>query len=162
VDQAFKNKFQSISPANAGRLTSSIGFSTSYNEKKIICIPSRTSKVISEYLINQVPYRDCDLILYPKKKDVNTFRFSKEESPMVFKNLIVYTTEHMEKQIEFENEFFVTEITNYPSEEIVDDSRYDLFCGEKNLISTRHFINESPDKFYIEYTKDWTPNSWEH
>ena len=81
---------------------------------------------------------------------------------MVFKNLIVYTTEHMEKQIEFENEFFVTEITNYPSEEIVDDSRYDLFCGEKNLISTRYFINESPDKFYIEYTKDWTPNSWEY
>jgi len=154
----FLNLFQtnSISHTNTVGLKSSIEYSTSINEKKIICIPSHTSKVISEYSINHALYRDCDLFIHPKKKDINTIGFSKEESPIVFRNLIVYRTKQMNKPIEFENDFFVSEITNYPSEEIVG-SRYEVFCGEKNSTSIRYFKNESPDMFYVEYTKDWTP-----
>jgi len=42
--------------------------------------------------------------------------------------------------IQFENEFYVSEITNYPENEIVD-SKYAEFCGEK---AQRNITSSNP------------------
>ncbi|SHG05855.1 hypothetical protein SAMN05444274_1301 [Mariniphaga anaerophila] len=143
---------------SVGGMTSS-GFSISYNEEKVICIPSKTSKVITEYDINESLYRDCDLFKYPTKKQIKSKSFTKSESPITFSNRITYTVGLSNKLIQFENEFYISEISNYPESEMFE-SKYDEYCGQKSTIMTKYFKNVSPDKFYIKYTKGM--DTWKH
>lgn len=133
-------------------IVSSSGSSISYNEQKIVCIPTKTSKIINEYNITESLIRDCDLLRYPSKKQIRTIHFTKNESPLVFSNRITYALENSSNLIEFENEFYVTEVTNYPEKEIIE-KEYDEFCGEKSDEKIEFFKNTSPSKFYIRYSK---------
>jgi len=150
-----------ISATNSVGLMSSSGssFSVSYNEEKIICIPSKTSKVISEYNINESLFRDCDLFKYPMKKQIKSKTFSKEQSPLVFSNRITYSIGQTDNLIKFENEFYVMEISNYPESEMLE-SKYDEYCGQKLETITEYFKNVSADKFYIKYSKG--SDVWRH
>jgi hypothetical protein len=141
-----------ISATNTVGIMTSSGFSVSFNEEKIVCIPSKTSKIISEYNINESLYRDCDLFKYPTKKQIKSKTFSKTESPLVFSNRIGYTIGLTDNLIKFENEFYVTEISNYPENEMYE-SKYDEYCGQKDFSITKYFKNGSADEFYIKYSK---------
>lgn len=143
---------------SVGLMTSS-GHSISYNEEKIVCIPSKTSKIITEYNISEYIYRDCDLFKYPTKKQVKSKSFSNTESPIVFSNRITYNVEQSENQVKFENEFYISEISNYPESEMLE-SKYDEYCGQKSATTIKYFSNVSPDKFYIKYTKG--TDTWKH
>lgn len=148
-----------IQAASSVGLMASSGYSISYNEEKVICIPSKTSKFITEYNINESLFRDCNLFKYPTKKQIKSKSFSKAESPIVFSNRIAYTVGQTENLIKFENKFYVTEISNYPESEILE-SKYDESCGQKSMTMSKYFKNVSPDKFYIKYTKDM--DTWTH
>lgn len=140
-------------------LMNSSGSSVSYNEQKIICIPPQTRKNIAEYRITEALYRDCDLFRYPKRNQVRTKQFYITDSPIVFSNRIAYSVGLSEVLMKFENEFYISEISNYPEKEITE-LNYTEFCGEKDQVKTRHFKNGSPDKFYITYMKGG--DTWKH
>lgn len=151
----YLNLFQAnkASVSNNVGIVSSSESSISYNEQKIVCIPSNTSKIINEYNITTSLIRDCNLLRYPSRNKIRTIHFSKNESPLVFSNRITYALEDSSKFIKFENEFYVTEITNYPEKELIE-KKYDEFCGEKNVEKVGYFKNTSPYKFFIKYTKE--------
>jgi|26BtaG_2_1085354.scaffolds.fasta_scaffold04198_4 hypothetical protein len=144
--------------SSAGIVTSS-GYSTAYNETRTINIPAKTSKIISEYTINRTVFRDCDLLRYPSKNKIKTQSFSKANSPIVFSNRISYKVGITDEPIKFENEFYITEITNYPESEILE-SKSAEFCGQKSPSKSKYFKNVSADKFYIKYSKG--TNKWRH
>lgn len=127
-------------------------FSTMYAEEKVIAIPHNSSKVISEFMINNSLYRDCDLFKYPTKKQIRTKTFNKDNSPIVFSNRLVYFSEKDQSPIKFENAFYVSEITNYAERDITR-FEYEEFCKEKSSTSIKVFNEVSPDKFYLKYTK---------
>lgn len=148
-----------ISISNRVEVMKSSGFSVSYSEEKIVCIPSYTTKYISEYIINESLFRDCDLFKYPTKKQINTKTFTKEESPFVFSNRIAYSIGQSDSLIRIENKFFVSEITNYPENAILE-TKYDEYCGQKSIRLIPYFNNISADKFYIKYRKG--DDIWKH
>jgi hypothetical protein len=133
-------------------LVNSIGYSVSFNEEKIINIPPKTSKYITEYSINNSFYRDCDLFKYPTKKQIKTKTFSKTDSPLVFSNKIAYFMESPEKLIVFDNSFYISEIANY-SEKDAFYLKTDEYCGKKGFTKSYYFNDKSPDKFYVKYVK---------
>ena len=133
----------------------SSGASISYNEEKIICIPPKSTKIIAEYHITESLYRDCNLFMHPSKKKIKTSAFLESESPFVFSNKIAYTIGQSENLLQFENKFYISEITNYPQEEVIE-VKYEDFCGEKGALLKEYFKNSSPDKFYIQYNKGKT------
>jgi hypothetical protein len=135
------------------------GYSVSFNEEKVISIPSKTSKFINEYSINQSLYRDCDLFKYPRKKEIKSKSFSKTESPVIFSNRITYKLKDSDEKRKFENEFYVSEISNYPENEILK-SKYEEFCDQKSAISTKFFKDVAPNKFYMKYSKG--QDNWKH
>jgi hypothetical protein len=140
-----------ISLAESSGFVSSKGHSVSSIEEKVICIPSKTSKIISEYSINNTLIRSCDLFKYPTKKQIKTISYRKNESPIVFSNRITYSVGLNTNPIQFENEFYVTEISNYPEKEIME-FKLEEYCGQKSYMYKNFFKNESPDRFYIKYT----------
>ena len=140
-------------------VSSTQGFSVAYTEESTVSIPSNTSKIITEYNLNNSIYRDCDLNKFPTKKQIRTKSFTKSTSPLVFSNRIVYLTENGVIPTKFENEFYVTEITNY-SESDIADKKYEEFCNQKGSVPTLFFKDISPIKFYVKYTKGM--DSWIH
>ena len=131
--------------------TNSSSFSTSFEEKPELTIPSKTLVNVSEYHISNSRYVNCDLTKYPSIRKVKTLMFDKSNSPFVFYNLISYKTKKDTNRME--NKFYVSEITNMPSKEMVTKS-YTGECG-KNLDMGRDvFKDVAPDKFFIHYTTD--------
>jgi hypothetical protein len=137
-----------------GALTSN-GYSISYNEEKVICIPEKSFKRITEYSINPTVYRNCDLFRYPTKKQIKTAKFSKDDTPFAFSNRIVYSIGTDKTPITIDNQFYVSEITNYFITMIIE-RRKNEFCGEQLMTINSYFTNATPDKFYIQYKKNTT------
>jgi len=146
-----------VNSSKSTNVSSSVGYAVSYKEDSIICIPAKTTKMISEYSINNSLIRDCELFKFPKKKKIKTKSYSIEQSPIVFSNIITYNTKG--KSVSVENKFYVSEITNYPSSEFFE-YKYDKYCGQKSMSKTRYFKYYDTDKFFIEYSKVGDP--WKH
>lgn len=131
--------------------TNSTSFSTSYSEKPELTIPPKTLINISEYKVTNALYTNCNLAKYPSRRSIRTLKYSKENSPFVFYNLITYSTKN--DTLRLENRFYVNEITNYPASELftkIDTST----CGKKLDFPIQVFKNEMPDKFYIKYSME--------
>ena len=139
-----------ISATNSSQLMSSNEYTVSYAEEKIVTIPSKTSKIISEYKINDGVIRFCDLLLYPSKKEVTVKSFDKDSSPLVFTYLVTYYLDGSEKKYQIKNEFYISELSNLPESEMLE-SRHEENCGKKSMYMTKHFKKVSADKFYIKY-----------
>ena len=153
----YKDRIFSNSTSFGATLTK--GSTVSYNEEKIVCIPSGTIKAFNEFNITENIYSDCSLFKYPKKNQIKTKTFSKSESPLIFGNRIAYSIGSSEQIISLENEFYVTEIANYPKNEMLT-SEYDEYCGQKSYVKTYYLKNVSSDKFYNKYIK--STDTWKH
>ena len=140
----------SIAISNTATNVTSTGYSIASNEEKIICIPSKTSKIVAEYKINESLFRDCDLLKYPSKRDIKAKSFTKSNSPIVFSNRLAYKISQNENLVKVENEFFVSEITNLPQNEMFV-SKYEEICGKKSNLPMKISKEKAPNKFYIQY-----------
>jgi hypothetical protein len=141
-------------------LFASKGYSTSFNEKRIVCIPSHTAKAFREFVINESLVRDCNLLKYPNQKDIRTLTYSQDESPIVFSNRITYSIGTSEESVKVENAFYVKKITNYPEAEFIT-AEYKEYCEQKSLLKMGFYQYVSPFRFYVEYQKK-EGDYWEH
>jgi hypothetical protein len=136
---------------NLGKVSgsSSTGFSTTYTEKPELTIPPKTLIRISEYNVTNERFANCDLSRFPNRKNIKSLKYIKENSPFVFYNRITYATKS--DTLRLENKFYVSEITNYPANDMygyIDTSA----CGRKLDFPIEVFKIVTPDKFYIKYT----------
>lgn len=121
------------------------------DRSKIICIPAKTAKIVSEFTIASKIYHDCDLYLNPGKKDRKSISFSKESSPLTFGNIIAYSVGDSESLIRVKNDFYISKVTNYTSNEITETVNK-TECGKK-LSEKEIVVKESgPDRFYNYYS----------
>jgi hypothetical protein len=141
-----------IGVTNVFSASASSGYSVAFNEQKIICIPPKASNFIAEYSLTDKIYRNCDLYRFPLKKQIKSMAFKKSNSPFVFTNRISYSVGQSNSSMVFENEFFVSEITNYPASELTE-MKFEEFCNVKSGVMKTYFKDVSPASFYLEYKK---------
>ncbi|MFN4762928.1 hypothetical protein ACKGJN_07390 [Gillisia sp. Q332] len=141
-----------VGTGKAAGASASSGKSISYQEEEIIVIPAGTSKIIMEHDITDTVLRNCNLILYPKRKEIQTQRYSATDTPLDFSNRITYSIGRNPELIMLENKFYVSEIANYPEKEITVEE-YEEFCGEKSTVKTKFFEEVASDKFFLRYEK---------
>lgn len=133
-------------------LSNTADVSTSYAEKAIIAIPSKTQKSISEYNINNNFLVDCDLEKYPSSRKVKTKEYNANESPLTFENRISYFFEKEEQVYEITNSFYISSITNYPITEVIKNVNFEE-CGEVKYIGATVNNAQSPKRFYNTYSR---------
>lgn len=138
---------------STGTITNTTSNSVSIAEKRIICIPPRTSKIITEFEIKNSIYRSCDIYRNPGRKDPHSVTFSKNSSPLIFGNRIAYSIGNGEELIRVENEFYVSKISNYSSHDITKLEKVEE-CGRKKDKEVRVFKESGPNQFFIRYTMD--------
>ena len=127
-------------------------------ESKQIAIPSKTTKTISEFDINQTVFRDCDLLRYPSSKQTSTKVFSQESTPLKFYNTITYKLG--DKINKVKNDFYVSDITNISEKDILTQQKND-FCNQRGGGTISVFKDNTPEKFYLTYTKVQT-DTWKY
>lgn len=157
--------FETVSASAAASLSAtattftsaSTSSSISFNEQKSVIIPPKTAKRFFEYNIVESVYRDCDLFLFPKKREIRTLSFSENESPYVFSNRIAYSLSNIDEVILIENGFYVSDITNYPKREITEEfveTNCDYSDKYTSKSKTQHFKKNTitPEGFYFRYS----------
>ncbi len=147
-----------LSSGVTSALSTSESSSVSIPEKEIICIPAYASKVVSEFVIHDSRIRDCDLLLYPKRKEVSVLRFESDNSPVVFENRLVYRIGENQEN-EMNHRFYVSKVSNMPKDKVLEN-RKENFCGQESLLEKTFFKETSPDEFFIRYKKG--NEGWEH
>jgi hypothetical protein len=137
----------SSNPAVIGGQSAS-GVETNYPQIQQMIIPPLTKMRVQEYAITEWKYQDCEYNVYPSRKEVQTLKFSEADSPLEFSNLITYTSGG--ETINYENQFFVEEITNYPEAEATILIRKDD-CGNSLYAPLKSMRFSGPNYFYLSY-----------
>lgn len=138
------------------------GYSISYNEKKIICIPTHSAKIIDGFKLKENPFRNCKLFRFPSSKKISKIEFSEENTPLKIENRITYSY-----SIEFDkfkkviNTFWVSDISNYPFNEFIEWKKPE-YCGEKLMERKKYYKLSSPNKFFIKYYKSSSTGQFSH
>ncbi len=122
--------------------------STEYIEKEFVTIPPKTRVSIVEFKIETERYSNCDLKKYPSSKEVKPLIFMQNGSPVIFKNIIVYSI--ASTPVTVEHNFYVTEIKNC-SEKVYMETRTKDGCGRSYVTPKKVFKNEDVCRFYISY-----------
>ena len=135
---------------STGIISNTSSNSVSIAEKQVICIPPKSSKIITEFDIKNSIYRSCDIYRNPGRKDQHSISFNKENSPLTFGNRIAYSVGNADNIIRVENEFYVSKISNYSSLDITRLERVEE-CGKKKDREVRVFKESGPNQFYIQY-----------
>jgi len=142
----------------SGAISNSNSRTVSEPEALQIKIPANTSKEIQEFSIYDKIYRDCDLLRFPLlDREINTLKFTKDNSPVLFTNSVEYTIGNS-NPIRIENKFYVSEITNLPSSKMYDSKMIEN-CKEKSLYPVEVNIRKPANYFYNIYPYE-TPNSF--
>jgi len=126
--------------------------STSYKEKAVIAVPSKTRRKVSEYNINNLFFAECDLDKYPSSRKVRTETYSDSDTPFIFENRISYFFDKDQEFVEVKNAFYVSSVTNYPSNDIISNEQIEE-CGETQFGTVQVNMKQSPHNFYITYNR---------
>ncbi len=131
-----------------------IAQSVSTEEKEIVCIPAKCYKVFSYYSVNPSRLIVCDNSKdYPRQSAAIAF-YSKDTSPVSFKNRIAYgfnKSEVAEKHVD--NNFWITSVTNYSRKAATDKVKASSGCdkGSKRKV----FKIGGPNKFYAVFKDEF-------
>lgn len=130
--------------------------SVTTKEAQHICVPAKSYKVIDIYQIDPKLVRTCD-----KKKDYpyatqNVGSYTEVTSPMKFKNRICYSYAKDGTDLKhIENDFYVTNITNYSKKAALDKKKTTVGCYSKSKKKIEQFKIGGPNKFYKVYTNKY-------
>ncbi len=127
-------------------------------EAKTIAIPPKTTKIVSEFNINQTLIRDCDLLRFPTSRQTSVKPYTEATSPFLFYNLISYKIG--DKKTTVKNDFYVSEIKNIADKDAYRQEK-NAFCNQRGGTYVNVFKESGPDRFYISYSK--SPNdNWKY
>jgi len=124
------------------------GVSISVDEQNKIKIAPHSGKVISEFSIVNSRFSNCDLLKFPQLKKVSSLKFTEQESPVQFSNIISYELNGKSNIIQ--NSFFVNEISNLSRSDFYA-WRYDTICGKPSSYGKNVPKLTNPNWFFIEY-----------
>lgn len=146
-----------LATKNSNTTKTDSSFGVIQKENKVVCIPGNASKVIQLYLINSTVFQDCEADnVYPKYKSKSLI-YSKEESPIVFRNKIEYSfSESGSDSVVVSNDFWVTEIVNMSEKEALLKVKEKMDCGAYKS-KVEYFKISAPNKFYNGYLKNSFP-----
>ena len=121
-------------------------------ESRYICVPAKSAKFIAGFNISDYVYNNGeDSKLDWPKRESRRVVYSKDESPLVFRNKICYFVGESEEGTSIDNSFWVSGFTNYNGREFyVENIKSD--CLDSSItkkVKTHKY--RSATKFFNEY-----------
>ena len=130
----------------------SITESVETKEVELICVPPKSAKFIRGFNLSDHIYKDCDNKTenYPKQSS-SILHFSKDSSPLSFRNRLAYTFNSQCTDVKYiEHMFWLSSLQNY-SEEAAFSKEVVEECETKARKIQRCYTMYSPKKFFNIY-----------
>ncbi len=126
--------------------SASAGMSQTIRSKKVVSIPPKTSRFISEYNITSKAYDACEL----GAMEFGELEFTSDNSPVKFGNVITYAKDGGAERT-ITHSFYVKSIHNIDGKD-ERQSRKEWDCrGRKHKVE--FLKDESPSTFYLRYER---------
>ena len=133
-------------------------------ESRYICVPAKSAKFIAGFNISDYVYIDCgNSKLNRPKRESEHITYTKNESPLVFRNRLCYFVGDSEEGTSIDNAFWVSGFTNYNGREFyienietdcLDSSITKKVQTSKYRLATR-FFNEYKSQKYSHPFRLW-------
>lgn len=128
-------------------------------EPPFVCIPPYSSKFIRGFNISDHVYKDCDDIKqnYPSQTS-NEVRFSRDNTPLSFRNRLAYSFDEQTNNIKYiEHTFWLSSLQNYSQKAAINKQKEEE-CETKEKKVRKRFTMYAPNKFYNKYVDQYHPN----
>lgn len=121
-------------------------------ESRYICVPAKSAKFIAGFNISDYVYIDCgNSKLNRPKRESEHITYTKEESPLVFRNRICYYVGNSEVAATIDNSFWISGFTNFSGKEFFI-TRSEEECDNTSILSNvKVHKYRSANKFYNRY-----------
>ncbi len=149
--------FSSSTSTSLGKKIAAMS-TTKIKPKKVIYLPAKSSVVVSKFTINKSPFYNCDYNLkVMKSKSSKTVSFTKGNSPLEFRNQIVYSNdEKFNNKISVDNSFYISSISFMSQKSFKGKSYTEKECnieGSKTDVLYNEYPFKKPNTFYIIATR---------
>lgn len=126
--------------------SASTGVSQTIRSKKVVSIPPKTSRFISEYTITRKAYDACEL----GAMEFGELEFTSEDSPVKFGNIITYAKDGGAEHT-ITHSFYVKSILNIDAKD--EQKKRNVYdCrGKKSKVT--FLKDEAPSAFYLQYER---------
>lgn len=126
--------------------SASTGVSQTIRSKKVVSIPPKTSRFISEYTITRKAYDACEL----RAMEFGELEFTSEDSPVKFGNIITYAKDGGAEHT-ITHSFYVKSILNIDAKD--EQKKRNVYdCrGKKSKVT--FLKDEAPSAFYLQYER---------
>ncbi|HNR18358.1 MAG TPA: hypothetical protein PKN75_01870 [Bacteroidia bacterium] len=133
--------------------------SSKFKPKQIIQIPPQSSILISKFTISKSPYFTCEFpIKYSGSKTPVSKTFSKENSPLLFRNYLTYSVkESFEQAKQIDNDFYISSVANMNTYVFKGKSQKEKYCsksGTKLSKMVYPYPFKKPNAFFIKTTSE--------
>ena len=141
------------------RNNSGFASTTKFRPKKIIHIPSKSGIFVSKFSISKSPYYTCDFNLKSiiSKTEIKTQKFSKDESPLNFRNYITYSlNESFDASKVLDNEFYISSIQNMNLFAFQGQQEYIKYCKINGMKASKieyQYPYKKSNRFYIKSSR---------
>jgi hypothetical protein len=159
-----------LTPGNSFSTSSSVSNSSKVKAERITFIPPASYYYRSQFYILPKNYfklntkSDCKEVIrndnYNKTTKIYTAVFTKDNSPLIFRNFLTFsTTENFETEFYVDNEFYIVEIIEMNSAHF-EQYRYDetkkgkWYIRDENGEPIRFSEYKRPSSFYLEIPKE--------
>ena len=119
----------------------------SRKEQAVVCIPAKSFKTVSKFCLSPGLYLlNSDIVNFPRTQ-ISVNSFEKEDSPIILKNQLTYRTKNSETAKHINNEFWLSEIENYPENEVVETKKVKVYSSFQTKY-IKQFKIGGPSQFY--------------
>lgn len=119
-------------------------------EEKEVLVPAGASKVVKSFSISDYVYLECDNKDFNQpKKESEKITYAEENSPLNFKNRIVYSVNGKEKRVV--NSFYVASVQNIKETTMIKEE-YEKDCMTKMEKKKQYMTVSAPNMFYNTYS----------
>lgn len=127
--------------------TSESGTSIEYEEKPVVCIPARASKVFQEFEVSSSVFLECGFARDPSKRELSVREFNGYDSPRIIENRLTFKIGEIALPVV--NVFYVSSYQNISYNASVEYSKISNCNGTSRDVKV-HRLSAS-NKFYITY-----------
>lgn len=120
-----------------------------YTESPVVTIPPKSYKTISEYILVSDVLQDCQLTMLVKKNAPSSLSYNEETTPIRFANHITYYVGEDKTAHKVENNFYISQITNYHPKDVYEKIKYGCINSVKGKINKLN----SGMSFYVNYNE---------
>lgn len=149
---AVKNQYYNsfFNQSNLAAASSASSTTKTYRNPREIVIPANTHIDVGGFSVTNGYINECDLQPYPSLKETTSFVYDKENTPVLFSNIVSYESEGETHRVE--HEFYISRVTNLPESKALESVYLDD-CGKKLYVPKKVFSVVKPSSFYYEYVK---------